>query len=191
MVDIEFDEAKKKILEIHPWNRKSPYHKPGVNPAIFEEWSAQEEARKVVENVKAEDEAMDIVRGLVNNKKKLDRMAYIFNVSTAFSDEEIYLELRKKAKETPELFLQSIANKRQDYLGTILKGVDLQVITFNEKGFIWEKEGGLILEKAAKGAMAANQEALVDYLISEEGATDYKQLLVQIEHAEIDLQKPN
>lgn len=189
LIDEDFDQTAIEILRLHPWNTKSKFHVKGVNPPVFEEWSAREEAVKEVEGIKVEDEALDIVRSLRNNPQMLKTIGFLFNISTAFSDEEMYLALRKKAVQEPELFITSIANRRNTFLANIRKATEYNVIALDAKGFIFEKEKGLILETSGKPKESESK--LLDYLMSESGAEAYKQILVLIEHAEIDLQSSN
>lgn len=188
LVDDEFDKNLVDILLMHPTNTKSKFHIPGVNTACFETYNAVEEAQKEVSQIDKEDEAMGIVIPLKDNPKKLKQMAYIFGVPADMADEQIYLALRAKAKEAPELFISSIASGKNSIMSNVRKAFDYTLITWDAKGCIFTKEGGLILEAPSKNK-TVNEEKLIDFLMSEEGKEFYNQILSLIEHAELDLNK--
>lgn len=186
IVDEEFNMSLARALEAHPNNARSVFHKAGINDVIFTEYIAEEEEKEKLKDVTDEDEAMDIVRSLKKNPERLKVMAYIFGVGTTLSDTAIYLELRERAMSDPALFISSIANKRNEFLATIRQAVQLQVIGLDAKGYFFEKEKGIILEVTGKNSKQ-NEADLLDFLMSEEGAEKYKQILILIDHARLDL----
>ena len=188
IVDEEFDSVRIKILQMHPWNPKSPYHQSGINPAIFGEWSANEEAKAELAMIDSEDEAMAILGALRKNTDRLKVVGLIFGISSALSDEQIYLSLRAQVKENPENYVKKIGDKRNSFLATIRKAFDLNVVALDAKGYIFTDERGLIFEPTGKKSIEKEQ-SLVDFLMSEEGKDMYDQINVSIAHAEVDLSK--
>lgn len=185
IVDEEFNMAMAKALAAHPNNMRSPHYREGINEPLFTEYIAEEESAARLKDITKEDDALDLVRKLKNDEERLRVIAYIFNVGTTLSPTDMYLELRAKAIEDPELFLNSIAEKKNEFLATIRKATQLNVITLDAKGYIFEKEKGVILETA--GANSKKSEALLlDYLMSEDGKEKYKQILILIDHAMLD-----
>lgn len=187
---IVLDEKKGKVLidwlDMHPFNINSTNHDPDLHDAMFKKYDPKEEVKKNIDRVNAEDEATDILKSLRKNPAKMMSVANLFESTRLMHEEdEVYIGLRQIAKEFPIEFKNSIANKENEVLSDVLKGLKYAVITKDAKGFIFADEE-VLFETTTKAHKEANSE-LVVYLMSETGDVFYRKLLVRINQKEIEL----
>lgn len=180
IVSPEFDNTMIEFLRIHPTNPGSPYHNPKSHPAIFEEYSHKKSLQGIINSVELEDEALGIVRSLKSNSEGLRKIAPIFGVSTLGDDGDIYIELRNKAIENPEVFITSIANKKNAYLSNVRKAVEYNVIVLGAKGYQFTENNAVI------SIESKNEDELVEFLNSEEGDIPYRQILLKVRQKEVE-----
>lgn len=188
--DDETNDPLIRFLKIHPNNVKSEYHNKDKHDAVFFTYDPKEEVKKEAEVASAEDEAMAIVIGLKDDKDRLKAVATLFEETRGLTDEnEMYLGLRRVAKENPAIFTQSIASKEQSVLGDVMLALKYAIINRNAKGFYFEGMDGTIFEPAGKSEKEAAAE-LVKFLMSKEGAEFYKQLIIKKQQKDIELAAP-
>lgn len=191
---IVLDEEKGKVLidwlDMHPFNTTSVNHDPSLHDAVFFKYDPKAILQKELDNVGAEDEAMDILRMLRKSPERMKAVAMVFQQTANLnSEEEIYLALRKVAMEHPVAFKDSIANKENEVLSDVLKGLKYNIIGKDAKGYYYEADKTLLHPNIVKEQKLANG-LLVAFLMSKEGDIHYRQLLIKIQQKEIELNAP-
>ena len=170
-------------------NVSSPNHNPDKHDRIFMTYDPKEELKKEVTLADKEDQALDVLFKLKTNKDRLLAVGNLFEQTSGLTDEsEIYLRLREIAKEDPEKFINSIADRRKDVLGDILLAMKLNVIGKDAQGYFLVKNNTNIFEVSAKEKTGG--ELFADFLISKEGEAIYKEILIQKKMAEVRLEAP-
>ena len=192
--DIDLDEVKGKVLidwlDGHPWNTSGKNHDPETHDAVFFKWDPKEDVEKDYDIAKAEDEAMIILGLLQKNEERMRAVALVFEETKGLADDkEIYLGLRKVARERPIQFKNSIANRENEVLTDVLKALKYQIIGRDAKAFFYEEDKSVIFATTTKAAKDANSE-LVTFLMDRKGDIQYRQLLIKIQQKEIELSAP-
>lgn len=192
--DIILDDTKMKplidFLRIHPKNPKSNYHKKDEHEAVFYEVDKKEENKKQIAAANLEDEAMNIYLLLIKNLERMRAVAVLFEETKGLSDdEEIQIGLREIAKGKPAVFKDSIANVENKTLSDVLKAQKIGVIGKDAKAFFYEGENPEILFETTSKQKIAEKE-LVDFLMSKDGDTQYRSLLIKIRQKEVEMDAP-
>lgn len=190
LVDIDSDQLAIDFLMAHPNNAKSENHRPGINEPVFTLFVAEEKREIDVKAILLEDEAVNVLRGLLTEEKRLKSVAAIFEVPTTLSSNEMYLRLREKAVANPALFISSVADKKNSFFAEIKKGLELGIIQRSEDGFKFTNEGGLILQVPKKKSVNDAEQMLLEFLMKEEAQPFYDQLRLKVEEAENNSSKP-
>lgn len=190
LIDEEADKAAIDFLTIHPENPKSKYHNSKIHDAKFSEFIAEEKAKDEVKKVEIEDKAIDLLRSLVKDEKKLKNVAAIFGVPILNSPSEIYIELRKRALSEPDLFVKSIAEKKNTYIANIKKALVYDVVQKTDKGFVFKDEGGLIFGIDKVKSEKENENLLLEFLMSDEGKAFNDQIRLKVDGVETKLIEP-
>ncbi len=175
-------------LKGHPKNRSSVNYKEIHGEPDFYEFDPKEVLKKEVEDVTAEDEAMDILRELRKKPEKMKAVALVFEGTQLMDDEmQIYLTLRDIAKSDPAGFKKSIASRENDVLADIITALKYNIIIEDAKGYIYKSDSAVILATETKNNKVS-KEVLTTYLMSKAGETHLRQIGVLIRKHEIDLE---
>lgn len=189
-VDPETDGMLLKWLSDHPENVSSPFHNKDVHEKIFETFDPKKIVEAEKASAKMEDQALRIVLSLQDDEEKLKSLANLFEETAGLSDlDEMYLGLRKLAKEKPELFVTSIGNKRQAVLADIKIAKNYNLIGKNAKGYYLESTQAVIFETATS-AMKQSDEELLEFLMNKKGHDTYRQIQIEIAKAQVEEDAP-
>lgn len=190
ILDEDDDRVQIEWLKGHPLNTKSANHKPDKHDKIFYTYDPKGVQKEEVKMASLEDQAMKIVMSLPDDKERLRAVGNLFEETAGLLDDnDIYLGLRRLAKEDPLTFTDSIASREKSVLGDVKLAKKYVVINKDARGFYYEGTDAVILESTTKSVNDSEAE-LVKFLMSKEGSEHYKQMLIKIRQAEIELGAP-
>lgn len=170
-----------EMLRIHPSNPKSPFAlKRGLLANNFFEYVRSVEVKQQMSVVELEDKAIAIVNSGKGKEKELKTLARIFGVNTEMATDDIYLQLRQKAKDAPELFLQIYKDGSSEKEATIKQAEELKIIHFETGGIYWTEQNSLILKTSKQ--MAGKIKDLLEYFETSEGGEIYKSLYTAVQN---------
>lgn len=189
-VESDEDNALIEWLKDHPNNVDSVYHNKDKHDRQFTTHDPKKVVEEEVKQADQEDKAIALVIKLKDDEARLRAIGNVFQETSGMIDEsQIYLELRRIAKETPALFLSSIANKQNAVFGDVRIARKYNIIAKDVKGFIYEDTKALIFETTEKDKVA--NEELTRFLMSRDGHDHYRQIQTKIAQAEIAFSAPD
>lgn len=190
IADADTDRIFIEWIKDHPNNTKSKYHDPAKHDAMFYTYDPKEAKKQVFDKATDEDEAMEIVISLRNDPARLRAVASLFETTDSMYDEsEIYVELRRLARENPGNFKESIGNREKAVLADVRIAKKYTVINKDAKGYFYEGTQGTILETTEKKDSVSDMQ-LVKFLMSKEGREHYKQIQIGISIKELEMSAP-
>lgn len=174
--------AKFDYLRACMYNADAP-NRPADYKPIFKEIKQQEVAKRELDSLLLEADAMDVVRLLAVKQKggdykyDTDRINYLcqlFGFTEQVSQEEQVRSLVFSAKADPKLFLQTIHSKTQEIRVEILQARQMSVISLDGESASFVQNGHAFLDLVEEDDSDRIEE-LIRYFLSPEGERDYKQ----------------